>query len=75
MAALKEVQHGRCPCGGDYESREVEVRMTVRGNLCVLPGVPQGRCPVCSSCVYKLLVLQYIESAMRGGQGDSPWSR
>jgi YgiT-type zinc finger domain-containing protein len=76
MAALKELQHGRCPCGGHYESHEVEVTMTVRGDRLVLPGVPQGRCTDCSSRVYKLLVLQYIESAMRGAQGDSPqWSR
>ena len=67
MGALKEVQYGRCPCGCLYENREVEVRMTVRGNAVVLLGVPQGVCPICTSRVYKLQVLEYIESVMRGG--------
>jgi hypothetical protein len=75
MAALKEVGYGRCPCGGYYESREVEVTMTVSGLVLVLSGVPQGYCPKCTSRVYKLLVLQCIESAMRGEHSESSRSR
>jgi YgiT-type zinc finger domain-containing protein len=68
MAASTEIQYGRCPCGGYYDSRTVEVRMTVHGNLIILPAVPQGSCSVCGSRVYKAMVLQYVESAMREGQ-------
>ena len=71
MADLKEVEYGRCPCGGYYESRGVEV--TVSG--LVLSGVPQGHCPKCTSRVYKLLVLQCIESAMRREHNESSRSR
>lgn len=74
MAVLWKVQHGKCPCGGDYESREVEVNMTVHGKAVVLSGVPQGVCPNCASRVYKLQVLEYIECAMRGEQADDPQS-
>jgi YgiT-type zinc finger domain-containing protein len=75
MAALWRVQYGRCPCSGHYESRGVEVKMTVHGKLIVLADVPQGACPNCGSRVYKLQVLEYVESAMRGKQTNNPQSR
>ena len=56
---------GRCPCGGTYETRWVEVRMTVRGRVVVLTDVPQGACPSCGSRVYKPKTLQQIETLMR----------
>lgn len=65
MSVLKEVGYGKCPCGGHYENREVQVTMTVRGQPIVLQDVPQGGCPVCGSRVYKLQVLEYVESTMR----------
>jgi YgiT-type zinc finger domain-containing protein len=58
--------YGICPCGGTYEERTVEVRLTNRaGDGVTLPEIPQGACPVCGSRVYKLAVLQRIEAAMR----------
>ena len=35
MAVLPSA-FGKCPCGGRYEPREVEVRMTVEGILIIL---------------------------------------
>jgi len=72
MAVLWKAQYGKCPCSGHYESRAVEVKMTVHGNPVVLADVPQGACPNCGSRVYKLPVLEYVESAMRGGQTHDP---
>jgi YgiT-type zinc finger domain-containing protein len=72
MAALKDVEYGTCPCGGHYESREVEVRITTGHGLIVLPGVPQGSCRRCSSRVYKTWVLEIVESVMREGQVGAP---
>lgn len=59
--------YGRCPCGGVYERRYVEVRMTVGGDAILLEDVPQGACPLCGSRVYKRIVLTGIEMVMRGG--------
>ena len=56
--------YGRCPCGGVYESRIVEVRMTVGGEKVVLSEVPQGACPQCGSRIYKAGVLEQIEALM-----------
>jgi YgiT-type zinc finger domain-containing protein len=56
--------YGRCPCGGTYESRMVEVRMTVGSEKVVLSGVPQGACPRCGSRVYKAGVLEQLEGLM-----------
>jgi YgiT-type zinc finger domain-containing protein len=58
--------YGRCPCGGAYEHRYVEVRMTVGGKVVVLTDVPQGACPNCGSRVYKPEVLERIEFLMKG---------
>ena len=66
MTSPGEAYYGRCPCGGTYEARRVEVRMTVAGELMVLDNLPQGACPVCGSRVYKTAVLEELERAMRG---------
>ncbi len=58
--------YGRCPCGGQYEKRMVEVRMTVNGKPVILTEVSQGACPVCGSRVYRAEVLERIESLMKG---------
>lgn len=58
--------YGKCPCGGTYENRQVEVRMTVAGKAVVLSNVPQGACPLCGSRVYKAEVLERIEALMKG---------
>jgi len=65
-SALPPYEFGRCPCGGTYESKLVEVRMTVQGEVVVLSDVPQGACPVCGSRVYKAGMLEDIEALMRG---------
>ena len=64
--------YGVCPCGGVYEQRFVEVRMTVRGEFVVLEDVPQGACQQCGSRVYKAGVLQGIEAVMGGRAPPGP---
>ena len=64
MASLSEVEYGKCPCGGHFENRWVEIRMTAFGRAILLAGVPQGVCSTCSSRVYKAQVLECIESLM-----------
>ena len=58
--------YGRCPCGGTYDRRHVEVRLTVDGEAVILPDVPQGACPECGSRVYKVGQLEVIESVFHG---------
>jgi YgiT-type zinc finger domain-containing protein len=65
-SALPAHDFGRCPCGGVYERKLVEVPMTVQGEPVVLTDVPQGACPVCGSRVYKAVTLEGIEAVMRG---------
>lgn len=66
MALPPTSDFGPCPCGGVFERRTVEVRMTVEGEMIVIEDVPQGACPVCGSRVYKARVLEEIEATMRG---------
>jgi YgiT-type zinc finger domain-containing protein len=56
---------GRCPCGGQYEHRLIEVNMTVEGRRITLTDVPQGACPICGSRVYKAETLARIEGVMK----------
>jgi YgiT-type zinc finger domain-containing protein len=65
MADYAKRDYGRCPCGGTYENRFVEVRLTISGKVVVLTQVPQGACPNCGSRVYKGEVLERIESLMK----------
>ncbi|MEN8654158.1 hypothetical protein ABCR94_27070 [Streptomyces sp. 21So2-11] len=63
--------YGRCPCGGTYEERWVDVRFTdPHGSSGRLTDVPQGACVLCGSRVYKLAVLQRIEGAFKGALTD-----
>jgi hypothetical protein len=62
MGTTIRVEYGKCPCGGKYESRVVEVRMMAHGEKIVLTDAPQGACPICGSRVYKTDVLERIES-------------
>jgi hypothetical protein len=57
-------EYGACPCGSRYDSRMVEVRMTVGAERFVLESVPQGACPQCGSRVYKLADLELVERLM-----------
>ncbi len=72
MALPPASDFGRCPCGGVYERRFVEVSMTVGGEAVRLADVPQGRCPVCGSRVYKAVTLEGIEALMRGQAAPGP---
>lgn len=63
MSLSRMNDYGPCPCGGVYESRMVEVRLTTpEGEPIVLEDIPQGACERCGSRVYKADVLAHIES-------------
>ena len=74
MSAPRTPEYGRCPCGGTYEPRTVEVRMTVDGTPVVLTDVPQGGCGLCGGRVYSLATLETLEQTMRlpAGPVSSP---
>jgi hypothetical protein len=59
-------EFGGCPCGGAYEQKWVEVKMTVAGQAISMEDVPQGACLSCGSRVYKALQLESIEAMMHG---------
>lgn len=59
------LDYGTCPCTGNYERRSVEIRMTVEGKVIIFDKVPQGACRQCGSRVYKIDMLEYIESMMK----------
>jgi YgiT-type zinc finger domain-containing protein len=66
MPPTAVVDWGQCPCGGVYERRTVEIKMTVNGQPVVLRDVLQGACPNCGSRIYKAGQLQRIEETMKG---------
>jgi len=57
----------RCPCGGTYEPRNIEIRLTPRGSseAVVLEPILQGACPLCGSRVYRVSDLHRIEATMK----------
>jgi hypothetical protein len=66
------VEYGRCPCGGTYDHRWVEVRMQVPdGEPIVQTNVPQGACQTCGSRVYKAQILDLLET-MWHRRGSDP---
>ena len=75
MATSTALEWGACPCGGRYENRIVEVRMTVDGELVVLTDIPQGACPNCGSRVYKSEMLERIEDVLKGVAFDGRLNR
>jgi hypothetical protein len=74
-ATLQPTIFGRCPCGGIYEQRVVEVKMNVDGNPVILTDVLQGACPNCGSRVYKAETLARIEATMKGESLDRRLNR
>ena len=66
MPPTPPLDWGACPCGGRYEQRVVEIKMTVNGQAVLLKDVLQGACPSCGSRVYKAEQLQRIEETMKG---------
>jgi hypothetical protein len=59
------VEYGQCVCSGRYENRRVDVRMVVCDEQRVMADVPQGACPRCGARVYKIEVLERIETLMK----------
>jgi len=65
MTSPASFEWGRCPCGGTFDHKLVEVNMTVEGKAVTLRDVPQGVCPNCGSRVYKAEMLTRIEGTLR----------
>jgi hypothetical protein len=63
-------QFGMCPCGGSYDTRYVEVRLTTADKPILLTDVLQGSCRLCGSRVYKPEILERIEALMKGQSVD-----
>ena len=63
MSAAPEF--GNCPCGGRFETKFVDVKMTARDGPVTLNGIPQGHCSRCHSCVYRRADLTHIENVYR----------
>jgi hypothetical protein len=62
---------GQCPCGGKYDSKVVEIRMTTTHPPTILSNVFQGACPRCGSRVYKAATLERVEAVFK----DEPVDR
>ncbi|MET0404291.1 MAG: YgiT-type zinc finger protein [Cystobacter sp.] len=62
-----EYEYGNCPCSGLYEQRSIEVELVVDTKSVVLTGIPQGECPLCGSQVYKMQIMERIETLMASG--------
>jgi hypothetical protein len=75
MTRSAAYQWGRCPCGGTYEERVVEINMKVEGQVVQLTDVLQGACPNCGSRVYKAEMLGRIEAAMKNEPLDRRLNR
>jgi hypothetical protein len=54
-----------CPCGGRYEEHHLDVTIHAGGEKVSFDDISQGRCPQCSSIVYKLDLLSRLESVLR----------
>jgi hypothetical protein len=73
MATDIMLNYGTCPCHGRYQNHLLEMRMTVGDKVIVLADVPLGACPLCGSRVYKVGILERIESLLkRGGERPVP---
>lgn len=53
---------GRCPCGGTYEARRVDVNLKLSAGPVLLHDVPQRACPLCGARVYGARTLLTIET-------------
>ncbi|MDC0709695.1 hypothetical protein POL68_14580 [Stigmatella sp. ncwal1] len=60
-----EYDYGQCPCTGQYVQHLIEVEMAVASRTVVLTNIPQGECTVCSSQVYKMQIMERLETLMR----------
>ena len=67
--ALETISFGTCPCGlGRFETRRVEINMTLPGGPLVLTNMLQGNCPHCGSRVYSAEDLMRIECLFQGNR-------
>lgn len=57
--------YGHCACTGMYQGQLIEVEMDVAGRTVVITAIPQGECPRCGSQVYKMQVIERMESILR----------
>ena len=60
----------RCPCGGHYEKRTVDVRFARSPEPVVLTGVEQCACSQCGGRVYAMETLERLEALHRGELAD-----
>jgi hypothetical protein len=58
--------YGRCTCGGVFEKRFVEIQMGPAERKVVWRGMAQGACPNCGARVYKMFLLELIETRYSG---------
>jgi hypothetical protein len=65
MAQRPGIDYGRCPCGGIYTPKLVEVNFGEGDLKVTITNVPQGACPNCGSLVYKANVLECIETLFK----------
>jgi hypothetical protein len=56
---------GRCPCGGRFETKVVDISIAAPTGPVRLSDVPQGHCPNCQSRVYRPEMLAHIENVYR----------
>ncbi|WP_143177568.1 hypothetical protein [Cystobacter ferrugineus] len=63
-----EFDYGQCPCTGNYENRLIEVDVVVEQRNVVLTNIPQGECPLCGSQVYKMQIMERIETLMASAE-------
>ncbi len=68
---VSEFDYGQCPCTGNYEHRLIEVDVVVAQQNVVLTNIPQGECPLCGSQVYKMQVMERIETLMTNADRSS----
>jgi hypothetical protein len=65
-----DYDYGYCPCTGTYEHRFIEVELSVAQRNVVIKDIPQGECPICGSQVYKMQVMERIETLMRADRSS-----
>lgn len=71
MTDAGPARFGRCGCGGTFEQRLVEVRVTIDGTAFLHEGVQQGNCPLCGRRVYQAAMVVALERFLRSGAPPS----
>ncbi|MEU5958603.1 hypothetical protein [Streptomyces sp. NPDC047525] len=63
MTETTSVWYGRCPCGGAYRDRSIDVPIRSTTFPLVITDVGQGSCLLCDSRVYKASTLLMVEAS------------